>query len=125
MVDVTVAVVHLNSHSLVMDSAWDYSKRDMLMSESSLGRVIEVILLDRVIENRLGRVMKATPLDKLAKAIMLDRMSRATPLDIDSDWRSSDKTDYSNPSDMNCNNLMAMASLHTDKGISSDVCVSR
>lgn len=51
---------------------------------------------------------------------LLERVS--IPLDIDSDWRSSDKMDYLNPSDMNCNNLMA--SLHTDKGISSDVCVS-
>lgn len=43
------------------------------------------------------------------------------PLDIDSDWRSFDIMDYSNPSDMNGNNLTV--SLHIDKKDSLDVFV--
>lgn len=33
MVDVIVAVVHLNSHSVMMDIAWDYSNQDRMMKQ--------------------------------------------------------------------------------------------
>lgn len=46
-----------------------------------------------------------------------------TTMDIDNDWRSSDKTDYPNPPGMKCNDLTAKR-LNIDKEASADVFVS-
>jgi hypothetical protein len=47
------------------------------------------------------------------------------PLGIDSDWRNSDRMDYSNQLDTNCNNSMVVWGWQTDKGTLLVAFVSR